>query len=286
MNKRNFLKTAGIATLGVSAGPAIKAFASGGHKEKAQDEKPCWAMIIDMKKFNGDTSHVTEACNRLHNIPHYDDHKYEINWIWGEKYPNVFDVPAHEAKFIAKETREEDFLVLCNHCEHPPCVRVCPAQATYKRKQDGIVMMDYHRCIGCRFCMAACPFGSRSFNFFDPRKELDPAKINKKFPTRMKGVVEKCNFCAERLAVGEDPACVVAAQEKYMKENPGAGPKDAPMVWGLVNKPSDIGELKAVTHKNENDANKVIDMGELLSERYTIKRRPELGTMPMVYYIV
>jgi [DsrC]-trisulfide reductase subunit O len=281
MNKRNFLKTAGIATLGVGAAPALNAFASGGVKGKAEEARPCWAMIIDMKKFNGDTSHVTKACNALHNVPHYDDHKYEINWIWTEKYPNVFDVPSHEARFIARETREEDFIILCNHCEHPPCVRVCPAQATFKRKQDGIVMMDYHRCIGCRFCMAACPYGSRSFNFFDPRKNLDPDKINKKFPTRMKGVVEKCNFCAERLAVGLDPACVVAAQDKY-----NGAPEDAPLVWGLINKPDDIGKLMEVTHKDEASAKEVIDMGKLLSERYTIKRRPELGTMPMVYYIV
>ena len=92
-------------------------------------------------------------------------------------------------------------------------MRVCPTKATFKRA-DGIVMMDYHRCIGCRFCMAACPYGSRSMNYRDPRPFI--RKINPDFPTRTKGVVEKCNFCEERLARGILPACVVACKEKAL----------------------------------------------------------------------
>ena len=87
-------------------------------------------------------------------------------------------------------------LVLCNHCDNPPCARVCPTEATWKR-DDGIVMMDWHRCIGCRYCIAACPYGSRSFNWQRPAaasRQADPD-----YPTRTKGVVEKCTFCDERL---------------------------------------------------------------------------------------
>jgi Fe-S-cluster-containing dehydrogenase component len=79
-----------------------------------------------------------------------------------------------------EEIQHRPFLVLCNHCQNPPCVRACPTQATFKRESDGIVLMDFHRCIGCRFCMAACPYGSRSFNFRDPRPFIE--EQNKAFP--------------------------------------------------------------------------------------------------------
>ena len=142
-------------------------------------------------------------------------------------------------------------LVLCNHCENPPCVRACPTKATFKRESDGIVLMDFHRCIGCRFCMAACPFGARSFNFRDPRPFIK--EQNNEFPTRMKGVVEKCNFCAERLAVGKLPACVEASN--------GA------IAFGDLDDPDST-------------------VRDLLKHNYTIRRKQSLGTEPSVYYIV
>ncbi|HJD96506.1 sulfate reduction electron transfer complex DsrMKJOP subunit DsrO, partial [Mailhella massiliensis] len=132
----------------------------------------------------------------------------------------------------------------------PSCVRVCPAGATYKTG-DGLVAIDYHRCVGCRFCMAACPYGSRSFNFQDPRpfiKDLNPA-----YPTRMRGVVEKCTFCAERLEKGLMPACVEASNGAIM-----------------------FGDL--------NDPNSIVR--RVLAKNFSIRRKPELGTDPGVYYII
>ena len=118
---------------------------------------------------------------------------------------NVPSRPLLKTEFQNKELKEKNFLLFCNHCAKPACVRVCPTKATFKRK-DGIVMQDMHRCIGCRFCMAACPFGARSFNWRDPRGKDDkgqpfikPEKENKEYPTRMIGVVEKCTLCTERL---------------------------------------------------------------------------------------
>ena len=140
----------------------------------------------------------------------------------------------------------------CRHCTNPPCVRVCPTQATYQLP-NGIVTMDYHRCIGCRFCMAGCPYGARSFNFIDPRGYMSDPVSNPEYPTRMIGVVEKCTFCVERLAKGLMPACVEASNGKIL-----------------------FGDL--------DDPNSSVR--KALAENYTIRRKPSLGTQPGVYYIV
>jgi Fe-S-cluster-containing dehydrogenase component len=113
-------------------------------------------------------------------------------------------------------------------------------------------MMDWHRCIGCRYCMAACPYGSRSFNFRDPRPFI--REITTAFPTRMRGVVEKCNFCEERLAKGELPACVKACP------------------------------ASALTFGDVQDPN--ASVRQLLQSNYAIRRKPGLGTSPQVYYIL
>ena len=120
-------------------------------------------------------------------------------------------LPDQESRIPPTRPARCQVLVFCNHCDNPPCVRVCPTGATWKR-DDGIVMMDWHRCIGCRYCIAACPYGSRSFNWRDPRPQI--AAIRPGFPTRTRGVVEKCNLCEERLLTGEAPACVEACSQK------------------------------------------------------------------------
>lgn len=86
--------------------------------------------------------------------------------------------------------------VLCNHCENPTCVTVCPVKASIKR-DDGIVIVDPHRCIGCRYCMAACPYGMRHVN-------------------PLLGIVQKCDFCLHRVLEGETPACVLSCPNKAM----------------------------------------------------------------------
>lgn len=190
-----------------------------------------------------------DACHLIHNVPDFNNPKDEIKWLWSLPYESAFQEEEHE--FIKGGIRGSHVLALCNHCDNPPCVQVCPTQATWKR-EDGIVMMDYHRCIGCRYCMAACPYGSRSFNWRDPRpfiEETDPD-----FPTRTRGVVEKCNFCSERLAQGLLPACVEACPEKAL-------------VFGDLEDPNS-------------------EVREILNAKHSIRRKPGLGTMPEVYYIV
>ncbi len=255
--RREFLKVAGISALGVGAGSVAGSFASSGGApavkirkgEKAISAKR-WGIVIDTRKLKTveDLEPVIHACDKIHNIPRHENPNHEIKWIWEDEYHHAF--PGKENKYLNEEVAHRPFLVLCNHCENPPCVRACPTQATFQR-EDGIVLMDFHRCIGCRFCMAACPYGSRSFNFLDPRPKIP--EINKKFPTRMKGVVEKCNLCAERLAEGLQPACVEASGGAIMA--------------GDLNDPES-------------------EVRKILNENYTIRRKEGLGTGPCVYYIV
>jgi Fe-S-cluster-containing dehydrogenase component len=102
--------------------------------------------------------------------------------------------------------------VQCFQCSNPPCVRVCPVKATWQQ-EDGIVVIDYNWCIGCRYCEAACPYWARRFNFAQP--ELPKDELNQDMAyfsnrPRRKGVMEKCHFCLHRTRKGRYPACVEA----------------------------------------------------------------------------
>jgi Fe-S-cluster-containing dehydrogenase component len=100
----------------------------------------------------------------------------------------------------------------CFHCQNPPCVDVCPVKATWM-EPDGIVVVDYNWCIGCRYCMAACPYDARHFNWAEPEVPEDELNPNQHYlgnRLRKKGVVEKCTFCIQRSRQGKNPACVEA----------------------------------------------------------------------------
>ena len=255
MDRRNFLRVAGlgaIAAAGVEATGAL-----GGKLVRLPAAEPLtakrWAMVVDLKACaEQGVEKSLAACRRAHNIPNIEDPKRIVKWIWSEEYRHAFPDQVHA--HLTKELAESPLPVLCNHCDSPPCTRVCPTQATWKR-EDGIVMMDWHRCIGCRYCIAACPYGSRSFNWSDPREHLD--EVNPRFPTREKGVVEKCNFCEERLAEGQLPACVAACE----------GDEHPAMTFGDLDDPDS-------------------SVRQLLRERHAIRRKPGLGTEPEVYYLV
>ena len=278
--RRNFLKVAGISTLAGLGGPAVvdrlvsgtnpvqasaakkadiaahgeqAADAGQGHGAEVAKSGNRMGMVIDMRKFQENPAlgeKVMLACHSIHNVPDFPVKKDVIKWIWMTEYQNSFT--EHSKRYKDKVTLDNEVPVLCNHCDNPPCVRACPTSATFKNK-DGLVIMDFHRCIGCRFCMAACPFGARSFNWRDPRPFI--AELNRDFPSRMRGVVEKCNFCAERIGVGKQPACVEAC-----------------------------GDTKAMVFGNLNDPGS--EIRKVLKDNYTIQRKPSLGTHPSVFYIV
>ncbi len=272
MDRREFLKAAGLsAVAGLGTKGAFDLLMPGdvdaseheghsqhGHGEEAEaGPKIRWGMAIDVLqlKDRSKVDRIKAACDYEHNIPHWGNKKDEIKWIWEESYEHAF--PDTHNEFLEDNVRELPFLLMCNHCDDPPCARVCPVEATFKRP-DGIVAQDYHRCIGCRFCMAACPYGSRSFNWLDPRiplkeEQAEGRKLNPKFPTRMRGVVEKCTFCVELLAQGKKPACVTACPDV--------------MIFGNLADP---------------DSN----IRKVLRERVSLRRKLELGTKPSVFYLV
>jgi len=206
-----------------------------------------WGMFVDMSKCVDDCQDCIDVCHVRHNVPRFDSPKEEIKWIWKQGQAKVF--PSQSQEFPAEQLTGKPVLTFCIQCAEPPCVKVCPTQATFIRP-DGIVEMDFHRCIGCRFCMAGCPYGARSFNYRQPRPYIENPDPG--YPTREIGVVEKCNFCAERIDVGKEPSCVETCQSGVL-------------VFGNLNDPDS-------------------EIRRKLKTRVTFTRKPELGTRPSVFY--
>jgi molybdopterin-containing oxidoreductase family iron-sulfur binding subunit len=254
MDRRGFCKLAGLSVIGAAgaSAPAPRAQAPASATTVAEPILgKRWAMVVDLdacRRQDGCRDCI-RACHEVHNVPDFGNPKDEVKWIWKEPYAEAFPNQKHD--HMAHDLLHEEVLVFCNHCDNPPCVRVCPTQATWKR-EDGIVMMDWHRCIGCRYCIAACPYGSRSFNWRDPRPFIE--RTDPDFPTRTRGVVEKCTFCDERLGKGKLPACVEACEENCL-------------VFGDLEDPDS-------------------QVRKILHERHAIRRKPALGTQPEVYYLV
>jgi Fe-S-cluster-containing dehydrogenase component len=252
IDRRKFLALAGLTTFAAFGKKALGSSLeehSASHSDSPTVKR--WAMLVDMQKCRQHEGcrECTIICHKIHNVPDFGNPKDEIKWIWKEDFEAAF--PTQDHNYLQTEVKENPVIILCNHCDSPPCVRVCPTKSTWKR-EDGIVMMDMHRCIGCRYCVAGCPYGSRSFNWRDPRPFIK--EINPEYPTRSKGVVEKCTFCAERLALDQHPACVEICPEKAM-------------IFGDINNPES-------------------EIREILKLRHSIRRKPSLGTNPQVYYLV
>ncbi|MFH1530637.1 MAG: sulfate reduction electron transfer complex DsrMKJOP subunit DsrO [Pseudomonadota bacterium] len=258
-SRRGFLKAAGCVAIGAGCAVPIGGVIAESLRDDAQPDgltASRWAIAINVRKCleREGCRACIDACHVEHNVPTIPDTDKEIKWIWKEPLENVFKDELHE--HMDEALTGKNALVLCNHCDNPPCTSVCPTQATWKRP-DGIVMMDQHRCIGCRYCVVACPYGSRSFNFQDPRPFITTG-IREEYPTRTKGTVEKCTFCTERLAKGLPPSCVEVC-------NKVAGP--GTMIFG-----------------DADDVNS--ELVRALKAGFSIRRKPALGTGPQVFYIV
>jgi len=170
-----------------------------------------FAFALSLSKCNGNRMCV-EACVKENNQSHDPEIQYikviemdagSFNLEKGDMYYEGESVPK-PGKFYLP--------VQCHQCDNPPCTKVCPVEATWKEK-DGIVVIDYDWCIGCRFCMAACPYEARRFNFTEPKLPKENINPNQGYLSnriRPKGVVEKCTFCLHRTREGLNPACLEA----------------------------------------------------------------------------
>jgi len=191
VSRREFLKLTAGAAVGAAALasiPGSSILLSKGEQNAQTSPIKEWAMIVDLRRCIGCQA-CFAACKSENGVP------LGIQYTWVEtheegKYPHT------KLTFLPR---------LCNHCDNPPCTPVCPVNATYKR-EDGIVMQDVNRCIGCRYCMAACPYEVRSFLWKEPNGAW-PQAWNGKAEAKQ-GFVVKCHGCFHRIEKGLKPACV------------------------------------------------------------------------------
>jgi molybdopterin-containing oxidoreductase family iron-sulfur binding subunit len=197
-------------------------------------------MTIDLKRCMG--CHTCElACKMQNNVP--------MGMLWNRVLTDGGeDVDTARGDF---PHLEKSWMPLsCVHCENAPCVKVCPVGATY-RDEDGRVLINYDRCIGCRYCMAACPYNVRVFNWQKPVRE--PGHSYGDAPSRPKGVMEKCTFCMERTTKGLEPRCVEVCPAKAR-------------IFGDLNDPNS-------------------EVSKAIRQRGGQQLLAEKGTKPQVYYL-
>jgi len=277
--RRDFLKTAAIATIATAACGSLTCSCSS--KQVVPDQK--------VKLLSPDGEIVEIDSSYLNHQEHMAIiSKLEAReGIAGKKFVMVVDLsrcknarkcvaacqkwhyrPEEQEWLTVKLMKDSDkgapywFPKQCFHCDNPPCVKVCPVDATFKR-QDGLVLIDNDRCIGCKFCMAACPYSTRVFNWSEPEMPIDLRDFTSNPETNIPakiGTVEKCDFCPDRAREGLLPPCVEACPNGVF-------------YFGDENEDT-------VTNGDE-----TVSFTQLIKDRSGYRFMEELGTKPRVYYL-
>ena len=251
MSRRSFLRTSSVVVAGIAAMaavlpalralkdlPSLEEFLQKHYKEMSPEEMTAVLERIardveqqygvrphmrDLKPMNGvefvyalnltrciGCRKCVHACVAENN----QSRNPEIQYIRVVKMPNgTIDLEKGDHHYDPPLVREKDSYYMpiqCHQCNKPPCVKVCPVQATWK-EADGIVVIDYDWCIGCRYCEAACPYWARRFNFTKPsipKEQINPEMAYLGNRPRPQGVMEKCHFCLQRTRAGRYPACL------------------------------------------------------------------------------
>ena len=192
IHRRSFLKTS-LGAAAVAIAPGMLLFDTAHGIPQPASAKVRWGMLIDTAQCKEGCNDCVNACNKENGLSGGTS-ATDSQWI---------------RKIELKENgsgRKLSLPMMCQHCEHPPCVDVCPTGASFKRA-DGIVLVDKHLCIGCRYCMMACPYKARSFVH-------EPLHDQKPDVPRGKGTVEACTLCVHRVDQGKQPACAEACPNK------------------------------------------------------------------------
>ncbi|MBI2858271.1 MAG: 4Fe-4S dicluster domain-containing protein [Chloroflexi bacterium] len=254
ISRRGFLKLAGAGAVGLTAATqGLRLLSARADAAEKPAPKPGgrlrqWAVVIDLRRCDGCQSlgaepQCAQACIDGRFVPE------PMQWL------EVYEHERHGGGTYFAPT-------LCMHCQNPPCVNVCPVAATWSTP-EGIVLIDQARCIGCRLCMAACPYERRFFLWGDPPRPPETALVQYS-PTHQigakKGTVMKCDFCTDITAAGRLPYCAQAC------------PNHA-IYW------ADMEEDLATNGKE------VEKFSALLAENMAYRMKEELGTKPRVYYL-